>query len=180
MWNKPDLWNALLKDAPAGSVLMGGAIRDFYWGYEAKDYDIFYRYKPGVPEIEGWKYIPREPPVEGIDPEYDIQALNGTNPIGCVYDYDVSIADHIHRVQLVGVHYTNPMDHFANFDHSLTLGIWDKQGLFLHKKLVMSFENKTVECLNHSNPQKSMARATAVIKRLSPYGGVDHWKFLNF
>lgn len=180
MWNKPAIWDELLKAAPKGSVLMGGAVRDFYWGYEAKDYDIFYSYKPGLPEIEGWKYVPKDDfPPDGPHPDYDIAALNGTNPIGCVYDYEVNYHGKVLKVQLVGVHYANPLDHFANFDHSLTLGIYDNQGMFLHKKLVHALENKEVELLNPANSPKSMARATSVIKRIDPYGALN-WKYLNF
>lgn len=39
--NGPELWDALLKGVPHGSIIAGGAVRDFLLGVKPKDVDIF-------------------------------------------------------------------------------------------------------------------------------------------
>jgi hypothetical protein len=39
--NGPDLWNAILSRMPSGSVIAGGAVRDYLLGVEPKDIDVF-------------------------------------------------------------------------------------------------------------------------------------------
>lgn len=39
--NGPDLWNAILARMPVGSVIAGGAVRDYLNGVEPKDIDVF-------------------------------------------------------------------------------------------------------------------------------------------
>jgi len=41
MANGPLLWSAILAQMPAGSVVAGGAVRDYLLGYEPKDIDVF-------------------------------------------------------------------------------------------------------------------------------------------
>ena len=41
MINGPNLWSAILAQMPPGSVIAGGAIRDWYLGVEPKDIDVF-------------------------------------------------------------------------------------------------------------------------------------------
>lgn len=190
MINKTATWNKLLEAAPAGSVLMGGAIRDWTLDREAKDYDIFYPYYiPGILEIPDWKYIPN-PDAEAHQAEYDIGAGidNQLNPIAIVSDYEVPIGSYALtpdglvipatvKVQLIGVHYDDPTEHFKNFDHTLTLGMYGKYGLCIDKRMFDSFHNKTVTCTNSAKPEKSLARAQSVVKRL---WGEQHWNYLGF
>lgn len=183
MTNHPTLWDSLLDKAPAGSILMGGAVRDMYVGKEAKDYDIFYPYMISVvPEIPGWKYLPRDPHDQAkIDEDYDIEPADGTpNPIAAVYDYDVAIANlDIIRVQLIGLHYIKPKEHFKNFDHTLTLAAYTDKGLFIDKRLMQSIENNTVTLINNMNPEKSLQRAKKVIERIDPHGA-PNWTYQGF
>jgi hypothetical protein len=39
--NGPQLWDAILAGMPEGSVIAGGAVRDFLLGFEPKDIDVF-------------------------------------------------------------------------------------------------------------------------------------------
>ena len=41
MANGPDLWRAILAKMPPGSIVAGGAVRDYLLGYEPKDIDVF-------------------------------------------------------------------------------------------------------------------------------------------
>lgn len=41
MKNGPDLWDSILEKMPAGSVIAGGAVRDYLLGVEPKDIDVF-------------------------------------------------------------------------------------------------------------------------------------------
>lgn len=39
--NGPELWDAILAGMPEGSIVAGGAVRDFLLGFEPKDIDVF-------------------------------------------------------------------------------------------------------------------------------------------
>lgn len=182
--NSPTTWDEILDKAPDGSILMGGAVRDYALAQEAKDYDVFHPYKfgVGIPEVPGWKYLPRDPNDEGKHQEdYDIEGINGQpNPISSVYDYDVVLkSGHIVRVQLIGLHYENPKMHFKNFDHTLTLAAYTDNGMFLDRRLLRSFDEKNVLLINNANPEKSLQRAKKVIERIDPHGA-PNWTYQGF
>ena len=94
MNNSPALWEKLLKQAPKGSVLMGGAIVDYLIGIPVNDYDIFYTYKPGQGFVlpvtwvmseayfndPAWIKEHEEMYMQGVDE-------NGTQPISSVTEY---------------------------------------------------------------------------------------------
>lgn len=177
MKNGPKLWTKLLNEAPKGSVLMGGAVVDFNYGHEAIDYDIFHEYKVGMPIVPvNWKFI------EGNYNEEYKQGLkaDGNHAIGSVYNY---IVDGEHTVQLVGVHYHDPIHHFYNFDHSLTLGRFTKSGMFIHAEVFRAMQTHEVRYLSkNKNPEaiaKSLARARKKTTRYSG-GHEGHWTFKGF
>lgn len=181
MINRPRNWNKLLKAAPQGSVLMGGAIRDWLVDREAKDFDIFHTYEFGVPQIDGWVYK-ENPDLEAHQAEYDIGDPNG--PIGSVYDYEVLIVDDFWgprsvKVQLIGVIYDDPTKHFGSFDHTLTLGLYSKHGLYVDQRMFDSFNTKSVTCTNNSKPEKSLLRAKKAVAKISLEGAED-WNYLGF
>jgi len=185
MINNPQTWNTLLEKAPPGAVLMGGAVRDYLLNQEAKDYDIFHTYQYGIPEIPGWKYIPREVVAGEVHPDYDIVVDGQPNPIGSVYDYDVLIKNDGEilpkkiRVQLVGVHYADPTEHFKHFDHTLTLALYGSKGMIVDRRLFNSIHNKVVTCTNKAKPLKSLNRAISVINRIDPKKA-DAWIYQGF
>lgn len=55
MINGPNLWSAILAQMPPGSVIAGGAIRDWYLDVEPKDIDVF-----------TGGYLPHDDPDEGF------------------------------------------------------------------------------------------------------------------
>lgn len=177
MINTPKLWNRLLEQSPKGSCLMGGAVVDYYFGMEAKDFDIFCEYNPwdGVlwtapvnwvltaqdfnnPE---WVAEHQEQYKQGIDE-------NGAHPIGSVNEY---LVDGAHLVQLVAVMYKDPAKHFKNFDHSFTLGKYTKAGLFIHREVFKARDTKTIRYVSKNNDLaakfKSLVRAH---KKAAKYG----------
>lgn len=185
MNNGPKLWNKLLNESPAGSVLMGGAIIDWHLGHRAKDYDIFHTYKIGEPKIPpnwkmtvnfndpGWAEAHQNEYLQGVDD-------NNNNTIGSIYEY---LVDGVHKVQLIGVNYDKPEMHFKNFDHSLTLGRYTKNGLFIHRKVFDSIHNHVVQYVSKNHDPKaierSFNRAKAKTKRYSG-GHEGNWQFKGF
>lgn len=176
--NSPELWLKLLNEAPKGSVLMGGAIVDFMLGIEPKDYDIFHHYQPGMPEVPNyWKFIEMDynDPVKIAEHQADYGPLGNGNPIGSVYNYDAGGL----KVQMIGITYADPRDYFSKFDHTLTLGSFSENGLFVHSKVFESIITKTVTCTNDSRPLMSLARAQAKVARFDP-SNFEFWAFEGF
>jgi len=173
MNNGPKLWADLIKQAPKGSVLMGGAVVDYLMGVIPKDYDIFHTYKEGMPKNlpPWWKYL------EVVDEEahgeeyFEGQNPDGNHSIGSIYNYLVS---HKYRVQLIGVFYDDPKEHFKNFDHSLTLGRYTQNGLFIHDKVFRSIEGEYIEYVSKNKSAKAIARSMDRAKaKAQKYGFVD-------
>lgn len=189
MNNGPKLWNKLLAESPAGSVLMGGAIIDWHLGHEAKDYDIFHTYKVGLPfngaAPIGWKLTDANFNNEDWAAQHQNEYLQGVNEnnnhiIGSVYEY---LVDGKHKVQLIGVHYPDPKTHFMNFDHSLTLGRYSKTGLFIHKKVFDTIHSRVVQYVSKNHDpeavERSFNRAKAKTKKYSG-GHEGNWGFNGF
>jgi hypothetical protein len=162
MQNGPKLWAHLLFDAPKGSVLMGGAIVDYLAGVTPKDYDIFHTYHVGEPHVPPWW---KKTEAHFNDPNWAeahqdqyLQGLNanGGKLIGSVYEY---LVDGKYRVQLIGVNYADPKQHFHNFDHSLTLGRFSQNGLWIHKIVFESLETETVTYVSKNKDPKTVARS---------------------
>jgi hypothetical protein len=186
MNNCPALWDDLLKQVPKGSALMGGAIIDYLLGIPVNDYDIFYSYKPGQGFILPGNWVPtmanfNDPVwIEQHEAQYK-QGIDefGNHPISVVYEYMV---DGIHKVQLIGVNYDNPLKHLKNFDHSLTLASYDAKGMFVHKKVFESKDNHIITYVSKNKEakavMKSMARAQKKIGKM-PFDG-HAWELQGF
>lgn len=185
--NNPELWRQLLQQAPKGSVLMGGAVVDFMCGIQPKDYDIFYRYHPGMPEVSvNWMFVEMDynDPVQLKQHNADYQQLNNgqPNPIGAVYNYKVPSVEGVLDVQMIGVQYQDPKDHFQNFDHTLTLGSYSETGMFVHEKVFESLATKTITYIGKDNPKAKMRsrnRALEKASRIDPNGWMN-WNTPNF
>lgn len=187
--NGPNLWSKLLHEAPEGSAIMGGAIVDWAWSErfykvkEPKDIDIFHTYRHGMPVVPNyWKFLEMDynDPIKKAahDAEYLLKQDGGHGEIGSVYDYDLGD----YHVQLIGVHYADPRQYIAKFDHSLTLGMFSKDGLCIHANVFESFKNKTVTYLGKpgdNGSTKAIVRALNKIQRLDPVN-VGAWEFAGF
>lgn len=183
--NSPILWERLLGDAPKGSVLMGGAVVDYIAGHEAKDYDIFYSYKPGLQPVLPEKWVLSE--AQFNDPEWVAQHheqylqgvdANGNSPISTVYEYIVA---GLHKVQLIGVNYDNPLDHLKNFDHSLTLGWYTKNGMSVHRKVFESLHTKVIRYVSKNLDKKAVSKSYArALNKAHKYGPDAGWLYGGF
>lgn len=187
MINGPKFWNSLLDKCPAGSILMGGAVRDFIVGVEPKDFDIFYPYRPMYPAIEGWEYkeynqaeAAKRREDYGLD-EDGANVNAERNPLAIVRNYEIPVADDADpiKVQLMGVHFNDARHMYRLFDHTLTLGRYSRKGLFVDARLFESLDTKTVTCTNGHRGENSLNRAKRVVARIDPQG-VNDWNFLGF
>lgn len=186
MQNGPKLWAKLLDESPKGSVLMGGACIDWMLGHEAKDYDIFHTYKVGEPfngaPPIGWKKTDvhfNDPVWAKAHQELYLQGgVEGhANPIGSVYEFMV---DGEHKVQLIGVHYENPAQHMKNFDHTLTLARWSKNGMFTHRKAYETFDTHIIEYVSKDKSAEARSRSIwRAMNKIEKYGD-DDWELVGF
>jgi hypothetical protein len=160
---------------------MGGAIVDSLVGAVPKDYDIFCTKRVGWNIPQNWKYIKPEnaDQIKARQAEYDIENKQGLNPIKEVNDFDVELDDKIIRVQLIYVDYDDARKHLKNFDHTLTLAWFSKNGVYIHRKVFESLNTKTVTLLNNKKPEKSKLRALKKIEKLDPEGK-DNWKLIGW
>lgn len=167
--NKPALWDKLLKVAPKGSALMGGAIVDYLLGLQVNDYDIFYTYYPGMGMLLPADWVMT--PVNFNDPawmkeheEMYLQGVDefGNNPISSVIEYMVAGE---HKVQLIGVNYDNPIKHLKNFDHSLTLASYNSKGMFVSKKVFESHDSHVIEYVNKNHEAKAVEKSILRAKK---------------
>lgn len=168
--NNPLTWDLILAQSPRNSIIAGGAPRDYFFGHEAKDYDVFYRYQPGLPinGVQGWNYVFRD-----VTNRQDYENMGGLenginrNPIGCVYDYDVQIPDQgVARIQMIGVHYPDPIDMLENFDHTLTLGYYTGFNLVYDKRLVNDARSNEVHILKTQNLARTHQRIEAFAEKI--------------
>lgn len=182
MMHDTGVWLDLLSQAPKGSILMGGAVIDFIAGYQPKDFDIFHSYELGEPIVpDNWvkTAVDYNDPVWIVQHNKDyMQGLGeqGQKVIGSVYEY---LVDEIYLVQLIGVNYADPNEHFKNFDHSLTLGRFNKSGMFVHKKVFESLENNTIQYVSKNKSQAARHRSRdRALAKTNRYGG--NWTLKGF
>ena len=186
--NGPKVWDRILNTVPFEAVIMGGAVIDYLYGWKVNDIDVFHTYKVGEPFAitpPGWQMLEKfnEPDwVEAHQQQY-LQGINefGQHPVGSVYDFLVD--GHI-KVQLIGVHYNDPKTHFHNFDHSLTLGRYTKNGMFVHRKVFETVANHVVEYTcpykNEEHMVRALERAKAKVKKVTGGVGGGGWTYRGF
>jgi hypothetical protein len=183
MKNGPKLWADLIKQAPKGSVLMGGAIVDYLMGVTPKDYDIFHTYKAGPVKVPPW-WVPTE--ANFNDPVWAAQHQElylqgqgefGGNKIGSVYEY---LVDGEYKVQLIGVNYEDPKQHFHNFDHSLTLGRYSKNGLWIHDLVFKSMEDEMVQYVSKNKFPKAVERSLIRAQKKTDRYGWPNPMYIGF
>lgn len=186
--NGHQLWEYLLNQSPEGAVLMGGAIVDTFASIKVNDFDIFYTYIPGIkqPNWEppaNWKLTDQDfndPEWLAEHQEKYLQGVdkNGDHPISVVSEY---LVDNLYTVQLIGVNYDNPLLHFKNFDHSLTLGYFSTKGYYLSRRVIDSCAQKTITYLSKNKDPAAKARSfERAAYKAARYGDNGEWKFIGF
>ena len=114
MLNGPKLWDEILTLMPEGSIIAGGAVRDYYMGAAPKDIDVFTSYQSGL----GWRM-----PDEFIIDETITQAERAAE-----YEGEPSIAeitDYLYKdfsVQHIKVVNKTPIEYMHNFDLGIEIG----------------------------------------------------------
>lgn len=189
MNNGPKVWNRLLNSCPDNSLVMGGAVIDWWLGHKPNDIDIFYPYKHGGGPFAitppGWVLSD----ADFNDPvwvaEHDAQYMqgvdkNGDHPICVVTEY---IVDGDLKVQMIAVNYKNAAEHFKNFDHTLTLGRYSKNGLFIHRKVFETMATHVVQYVSKDRSALSIVRSLErAKKKTTKYSGGHEgdWDFEGF
>lgn len=183
MKNSPELWADLLAQSPPGSVLMGGAIVDYIQDVIPNDYDIFHTYKPQPMFVpKNWKLTDQDfnnPDWVDVHEEQYLQGVDdhGNHPVGSINEY---LVDDKYKVQLIGVQYADPKFHFRNFDHSLTLARFSKNGLWVNNKVFESINMQMIEYVSKNKNPAAVARSRARAQNKADKYGWKHPIFVGF
>lgn len=116
--NGPDLWSAILATMPPGSIVAGGAVRDFLLGVEPKDIDVFCPTEAlGAFDFTG--FVPL-----GEDRREEYEALS-------FIDIVQRTTRHGYQVDLVGVYLPgwSPLALVETFDFGITRSWFGADGL---------------------------------------------------
>lgn len=169
--NGPELWRKILAGAPAGSVIMGGAIVDYVLGIQPKDFDVYCPIDAPFPLGTTWK-------LAGNPADYK-EYQDVDFPIKSICNY----TDHGVKIQLMQTYSNDPTKVFKHFDHSLTKGLYSKKGIFVSDCVYKTLETGEVRFVGKTESvekrYKSLLRAHAKIAKYDPQG-FDNWKFINF
>lgn len=167
MLNGPKLWGEILALMPEGSIIAGGAVRDYYIGAAPKDIDVFTSYQP----FSGWR-MPDEFTIDETITQAERAAeYEGEQLIAEITDYlykDFS-------VQHIKVVNKTPIEYMHNFDLGIVRCLYDGN-LFYTREAIQDHENKTVTLMKSSrNHERSKERAERFIQKNKEYTfiGID-------
>lgn len=153
MANGPTVWDEILRTVPAGSIIAGGAVRDYALDLVPKDIDVWYRQDLGVLEIPGHY----RPVITNIIQQEEYNGLAHIISIDD-YEFDVIGENTPTRVQYISVALNDPRQVVMNFDHSLCLAMYDGQALHFHKEFSEGVRTRTIRILNERNTQRTLER----------------------
>ena len=144
MKNGPELWDKLLSELPESAIIAGGCVRDFIFGGEPKDIDIW------LSDADMLKVYWEIQPAKDDRPEYDGGAIT------YIWDYKV----HGFDVQLVFVP-GNVLEFLETFDLSTSKARY-RYKLVCDPDFMKAWETKTVTILKTKNYDRSLERAKRV------------------
>lgn len=181
--NGPELWDKILAQMPEGSIIAGGAVRDFFLGVEPKDIDVFAPMTPlvEVPLIESvdpsaFDFTLLEPcigPRRGlyrIDNRYErleeYQALDGIACISCGEAFGV-------KVDLIEMVSTELDGHelIKTFDFGITRCFYDGRLCWDTPEALFDRDNKTVTMFLSDRRERALKRFDRFNSRM---GGQYH------
>ena len=172
----PDLWKSILSRCPSGSVVAGGAVRDYLLGVEPKDIDVFCTQDAAsaeINEIDDVSDDGRPSKVWGPHPEAEEYEGMETD-VSCVVQRTIDGV----KVDLVII--DHPKEGFVehlidSFDFGLAQAWFD--GADIHERPAATTDrvNRTVTCLMDNRP----ARAWSRFDRFNARNGGD-WTPTNF
>lgn len=158
MGNGPDLWRAILREFPAGSVIAGGCVRDYLLRREPKDIDVF------VPSQvyaapDGFCGLGNGP--------NDRVRLDEYEALGYI---DVVTRGTLHGVQCdaVGLPFSGGAALVETFDLALTRCWFDGEKIHDTDEAQADRLNRTVTRVVHDRPERSEKRARRFIESQGP------------
>lgn len=177
MINGPNLWSAILAQMPPGSVIAGGAIRDWYLDVEPKDIDVFTGSPPPLSEQPGpdEDFILYREPRSGlyrIDNYYERQeeyrAMGNIELVssGKMLGYRVDL------VQMTD--FTNGPALVEGFDFAINQQWFDGDLVYRTVASINDLANHTVTLLRNDRLERSLKRFERFNTRMG--GG---WKLIG-
>lgn len=177
MNNGPNLWGAILKQMPPGSVIAGGAIRDWYLDVEPKDIDVF----------TGGQIPPDDPPTQECFFTEAFNPRSGLYRIDNYYERQeeyqamgniqlVSSGQMLgYRVDLVEMtDFTGGDDLIEGFDFAMNQMWFDGDLVYRNNAAVQDLANHTVTLLRDDRLERSLRRFERFNERMG--GG---WKLIG-
>lgn len=157
MKNGPELWDKILSHFPEGSIIAGGAVRDYVLGVEPKDFDVFGSYSTYDVGVEGMEHIDLD------DNETHTEEYLAMREIAIVMKGEIEGV----KVDYIGHHLEDPVQVIEAFDTGISQAFYaspQEGGLFpggmLYKKkaFVDDVTNKTVTVLRGDRLERTQAR----------------------
>lgn len=157
MNNGPELWDKILSHFPEGSIIAGGAIRDYILGVEPKDFDVFGSYSTYNQEVEGMEHLTQNTNDEHAE-EY-----NAMREIAIVMKGEIEGV----KVDYIGHHLEDPVQVIEAFDTGINQvfyaspqegGLFPGGMLYKKKAFVEDMTNNTVTVLRGDRIERTKAR----------------------
>ena len=153
--NGPELWEKILSHFPEGSVIAGGAVRDYVLGVEPKDIDVFTSYQDYNVEVEGMKHL-------DLDSDDHAEEYLKMREIAIVMKGEIEGWP----VDYVGMHFDDPVKMIEAFDTGISQAMFipsdgkllPTSALYKKKAFIDDVENKTVTVLNGDRIGRTKAR----------------------
>jgi hypothetical protein len=167
MNNGPPLWNAILDQMPPGSIIAGGAVRDYFLGVVPKDIDVFVQPPPKIvpATMEGDPFaslelmISHDPRVglHRIDDRYERkEEYEAMNNIALVSSGEM-FGWKVDAVELIEPR--TGWELIREFDFAVTRS-WFGGGIVVHDTLFAGLDrrDKAVTLLLNDRPERSLKR----------------------
>lgn len=134
MKNGPELWDKILSHFPEGSIIAGGAIRDYLLGLEPKDFDVFGPYATYNAQVEGMEHL-----TQTSNEEHEEEYL-AMREIAIVMKGEIEGV----KVDYIGMHIEDPVVIVEAFDTGINQLFYGNGILYKKKAHVDDVANKTV------------------------------------
>lgn len=145
--NGPDLWNRILADMPRGSIIAGGAIRDYLLSVPPKDIDVFcWSAALGSFDFTGFEPL-------GSDRADEYAAMSIIDIVQRTSRYGI-------QVDLVGIGIPewSPEAMVQTFDFGITRCWFDGERIHTTPEADHDLENSVVTLLLKDRPERAAVR----------------------
>jgi hypothetical protein len=175
--NGPELWCAILATMPSGSIVAGGAVRDYLLGKEPKDIDVFM----GAPPVSEGPVEPLDALAawEPYDPRHGLFRIENTHEryeeyaaVSCILCVSSGTLFG-HKVDAVEIeHFQGGPELIKEFDFAITR-CWFDGEIRDTPEAKRDRETKTITLLSDARQERSLAR----FERLNERWGGD-WQLV--